>query len=102
SGGPLLTPLADGELRLVAATSFGNGCAQAGKPGVYARLAEGPIRAFLERFVPQAFDPEPGAAGAASGPAASPPPSGTAAPAQSTATAKAKARAKHRARHRKR
>jgi secreted trypsin-like serine protease len=62
SGGPLLTPARDGVLRLVGATSFGDGCAQAGKPGVYARLAEGPIRAFVQRFVPEAFEPEPGAA----------------------------------------
>jgi trypsin len=61
SGGPLLTPARDGVLRLVGATSFGDGCAQPGKPGVYARLAEGPIRAFVQRFVPQAFEPEPGA-----------------------------------------
>jgi secreted trypsin-like serine protease len=59
SGGPLLTPAAHGELRLVGATSFGNGCAQPGKPGVYARLAEGPIRAFIAHFVPDAFAPEP-------------------------------------------
>ena len=59
SGGPLLTPLPDGELRLVAATSFGKGCAEAGKPGVYARLAEGPIRSFIARIVPEAFAPEP-------------------------------------------
>ena len=62
SGGPLLTPARDGVLRLVGATSFGDGCAQPGKPGVYARLAEGPIRAFIQRFVPGAFEPEPGAA----------------------------------------
>jgi secreted trypsin-like serine protease len=62
SGGPLLTPLASGELRLVGATSFGNGCAQPGKPGVYARLAEGPIRAFVAHVVPEAFAPEPSAA----------------------------------------
>jgi trypsin len=59
SGGPLLTPAGDGKLRLVGATSFGAGCAQAGKPGVYARLAEGPIRAFIAHFVPSAFAPEP-------------------------------------------
>jgi trypsin len=57
SGGPLLVPVAGGQLRLVGATSFGKGCAEAGKPGVYARLAEGPIRAFIERFVPDAFAP---------------------------------------------
>jgi trypsin len=61
SGGPLLAPARDGVLRLVGATSFGDGCAQPGEPGVYARLAEGPIRAFVQRFVPTAFEPEPGA-----------------------------------------
>lgn len=55
SGGPLLAPAQGGELRLVAATSFGQGCAEAGHPGVYARLAQGPIRAFIARFVPAAF-----------------------------------------------
>lgn len=64
SGGPLLAPAGGGGLRLVAATSFGDGCAQPGKPGVYARLAEGPIRAFVARFVPDAFAPEPTAAAA--------------------------------------
>jgi trypsin len=61
SGGPLLATALDGSPRLVGATSFGDGCAQAGKPGVYARVAEGPIRAFIQRFVPGAFEPEPGA-----------------------------------------
>ena len=61
SGGPLLAKALDRSLRLVGATSFGDGCAQPGKPGVYARVAEGPIRAFVQRFVPQAFEPEPGA-----------------------------------------
>ena len=60
SGGPLLAPAAGGKLRLVGATSFGNGCAKAGKPGVYARVAEGPIRAFIAHVVPEAFAPEPG------------------------------------------
>lgn len=59
SGGPLLVPATHGVLRLVGATSFGAGCAEAGKPGVYARLAEGPIRAFIAHFVPGAFAPEP-------------------------------------------
>jgi secreted trypsin-like serine protease len=36
SGGPLLAPVSATAFRLVAATSFGNGCAQPGKPGVYA------------------------------------------------------------------
>ena len=55
SGGPLLVHVAHNTQRLVGATSFGDGCARAGKPGVYARLAEGPIRSFIARFVPQAF-----------------------------------------------
>ena len=59
SGGPLIVPVAGGKLRLVAATSFGNGCAKPGKPGVYARLAEGPIRDFVRSVVPDAFAPEP-------------------------------------------
>src|SRR2546423_10087403 len=60
SGGPLLAPLKKGHgFRLAGATSFGNGCAKAGKPGVYARVAHGPIRRFIARFVPPAFAPEP-------------------------------------------
>jgi secreted trypsin-like serine protease len=59
SGGPLLVPAPDGGVRLAGATSFGKGCAEAGKPGVYARVAEGPIRAFVASVVPSAFAPEP-------------------------------------------
>jgi|tagenome__1003787_1003787.scaffolds.fasta_scaffold20875138_2 trypsin len=61
SGGPLLAKALDGSARLVGATSFGDGCGRPGKPGVYARVAEGPIRGFVARFVPGAFQPEPGA-----------------------------------------
>lgn len=57
SGGPLLVPVGHGVMRLVGATSFGKGCAEAGRPGVYARLAAGPIRGFIARFVPRAFAP---------------------------------------------
>lgn len=58
SGGPLLAHLPGGAMRLVAATSFGAGCGQPGKPGVYARLAEGPIRTWIKSVVPDAFAPE--------------------------------------------
>jgi secreted trypsin-like serine protease len=58
SGGPLLAPI-DGTYRLVGATSFGDGCAQKDKPGVYARVAEGPIRDWIRSVVPDAFAPEP-------------------------------------------
>lgn len=59
SGGPLFAPLPDGVLRLVGATSFGEGCAREDKPGVYARVAEGPLRAFVKKLVPAALAPEP-------------------------------------------
>jgi secreted trypsin-like serine protease len=101
SGGPLLAAAADGALRLVAATSFGNGCAQAGKPGVYARLAEGPIRSFIAQIVPSAFVPEPGAqaptsSGSLGGSA------GAGKPAAQKRRARTRAKRKHhrRARHR--
>jgi trypsin len=42
SGGPLF---AGG--RLVGATSFGEGCARPGKPGVYARVADAPLREWI-------------------------------------------------------
>ena len=60
SGGPLLAKALDGSLRLVGATSFGDGCAQPGKPGVYARVAEGPIRAFVAAVRPRGVRAEPG------------------------------------------
>ncbi len=58
SGGPLLAATPDGAWRLVGSTSFGNSCAQPGFPGVYARVAEGPIRAWIASRVPGAFAPE--------------------------------------------
>lgn len=59
SGGPLFVALPSGTLRLAGSTSFGEGCAKAGKPGVYARVADDPLRAFVGKIVPAALAPEP-------------------------------------------
>jgi len=61
SGGPLLVPAADGSLRLVGDTSYGEGCAEPGKPGIYGRLADEKLRAFVAKHAPEALAPEPGA-----------------------------------------
>lgn len=61
SGGPLLSHLPDGALGLVAVTSFGDGCAKAGHPGVYDLVAQGPIRRFIRGTVPRALTPASGA-----------------------------------------
>jgi len=59
SGGPLFIKLRTGRNRLVGATSQGEGCAEPGKYGIYARVAEGPLRTFVKKFVPAALAPEP-------------------------------------------
>jgi secreted trypsin-like serine protease len=54
SGGPLVVPVFQrnraghaNAVRLVGDTSFGEGCAQPGYPGVYGRLADDPMRSAL-------------------------------------------------------
>jgi secreted trypsin-like serine protease len=54
SGGPLLTTFGSGA-RLVGSTSYGEGCARAGKPGVYARLTGGPVKQFVRGLAPAAY-----------------------------------------------
>ena len=54
SGGPLLAPVSGG-FRLVGATSYGEGCAREGRPGVYARLAEGTVKEFISGLAPEAY-----------------------------------------------
>ena len=54
SGGPLMIGFGTGN-RLVGSTSYGNGCARPDNPGVYARLTEGPVKAFVAGLVPSAY-----------------------------------------------
>lgn len=61
SGGPLYAtlpvanPTAD-DLRVVGATSWGEGCAEPGYPGVYARVADTPIRDWIASTAPGGVD----------------------------------------------
>jgi len=52
SGGPMFGRTALGELRVVGATSFGEGCARAGRPGVYARVADAELREWIRSYAP--------------------------------------------------
>src|SRR5215217_8691882 len=47
SGGPMFGRTSTGVLRVVGTTSFGEGCARAGKPGVYARVADETLRPWI-------------------------------------------------------
>src|SRR4051812_12057282 len=57
SGGPLLVPTAGGELRLAGDTSWGEGCAQPGKPGIYGRLGDTTLRSWIAANAPGAVAP---------------------------------------------
>jgi len=52
SGGPLFGKRSDGSLVVVGSTSQGEGCARAGKPGVYARVADNDLREWIRSLVP--------------------------------------------------
>src|SRR4051795_2022363 len=53
SGGPMFGN-AGGALRVVGATSFGEGCARPGKPGVYARVGDQALREWIRSQAPDA------------------------------------------------
>jgi secreted trypsin-like serine protease len=54
SGGPLLVPARPG-MRLVGDTSYGAGCAEPGFPGIYGRLADATLRAWIRSVAPDAI-----------------------------------------------
>jgi trypsin len=56
SGGPLFGKTTLGELKVVGATSFGEGCARPGKPGVYARVADTALREWIRSQTPSGVD----------------------------------------------
>ena len=55
SGGPMYSRTPTGALRVVGATSYGEGCARAGKPGVYARVADTTLREWIRGLAPAAI-----------------------------------------------
>jgi trypsin len=66
SGGPLLVPdAATSTLRLAGDTSYGNGCAEPGFPGIYGRLGDTTLREWVRSVAPDAVAPDATATAAA-------------------------------------
>jgi trypsin len=56
SGGPMFGRDAAGALKVVGATSFGEGCARPEKPGVYARVGGNELREWIRSVAPAGVD----------------------------------------------
>ena len=56
SGGPMFGRDATGALKVVGATSWGEGCARAGRPGVYARVGDTVLREWIRSVAPAGVD----------------------------------------------
>ena len=52
SGGPMFGTNSTGALRVVGTTSFGEGCARPGKPGVYGRVGDSTLREWIRSRAP--------------------------------------------------
>jgi len=57
SGGPLIVPGRNGVLRLAGDTSYGQGCAEPGFPGIYGRLGAPTLREWVSSVAPEAVAP---------------------------------------------
>jgi secreted trypsin-like serine protease len=57
SGGPMFGKNSAGALRVVGTTSFGEGCARPGRPGVYARVADDTLRPWIAQTTGSGVSP---------------------------------------------